>query len=424
MADLVPRLAESRLTELLDALRVVVVNGPRQAGKTTLLRSLQSGRDGEYRSLDDPIVQQAAVEDPTTFAGYGGRPLIIDEVQRGGDTLIRAVKYVVDQDNSPGQFVLSGSTRFLTVPTLSESLAGRAAFIDLWPFAVAERVGDDGRICDELFEEPAGLLARPPSPWQRDEYLSLLCTGSFPEAVRLTSRRQRLAWFAGYLRTVTTRDVREFATVHQPAVLVDLLALVAARAGGGVVVADLARSVGLSPETVRNYLSYLETVFLLATVPAWSTNLSAKIAKTPKAYVTDGGLAAHLLRVTPEALRNPGHPALGGLVETFAVAELVKLQTAAETDFSIRHLRDRDGREVDLVLEAADGRVIAIEIKASSSPAADDARHLRWLRQRLGSTFVAGVVLYLGRQSLSLGDGIYALPLSALWRHRPPPGAV
>lgn len=421
MEELVPRLAERELCDLVGAFRVVVVNGPRQAGKTTLLRSVQRHHGGELRSLDDPIVLQAALDDPTTFAAYGERPLIIDEVQRGGDALVRAVKYAVDRDDRPGQFVLSGSTRFLTVPTLSESLAGRAIFVDLWPFAMAERVRDDGHICDMLFDDPKKTLLAPPSVWDRDAYLDLFCAGGFPEAVRIGSERLRRSWFDGYLRTVTTRDIREFAHVSQAGLLEDLLGLVASRAGGGLVLADLARPVGLAQPTVRSYLSYLETVFLLATVPVWSTNLTSKIAKTPKGYVTDAGIHAHLLKITPEAVGHPGHPALGGLVETFAFTELTRLQGAAEVDFNVRHLRDRDGREIDFILEGADGRVVGVEVKASVSPGADDARNLRWLQQRIGEKFAAGVVLYLGKTSLSLGDNIYALPISALWGHRPLP---
>jgi hypothetical protein len=174
---------------------------------------------------------------------------------------------------------------------------------------------------------------------------------------------------------------------------------------------------GISPDTVRNYLSLLETVFLIGYARPWSDNLTSKIAKTSKAYLTDSGLAANLMRVTSEGLRRPGHPALGGLAETFVFCELTKAAALAETAASLYHFRDRDGREVDFILEARDGRIIAIEVKASTSPSADATRHLRWLRDKLGDRFVAGIMLYLGEHTLPHGDRILAMPLSALWGH-------
>jgi uncharacterized protein len=183
--------------------------------------------------------------------------------------------------------------------------------------------------------------------------------------------------------------------------------------------ADIARDLAVRPDTVRNYLSYLDIVFLTTTVPAWSGSLTSKITKTPKMFVTDSGLDAHLLGATADALRTAGHPALGGLVETFVLSELVKLRTTSDTGFTIYHLRDRDGAEVDFLLEGLDGRIAAIEVKASASPTPSDARHLRWLKGKLGDRMVAGIVLHLGRAAGSFGDGIYALPVSALWDHRP-----
>jgi uncharacterized protein len=155
------------------------------------------------------------------------------------------------------------------------------------------------------------------------------------------------------------------------------------------------------------------------TVPAWSGNLTSKITKTPKVFVTDSGLAAHLLRVTGDGLRAPGHPALGGLLETFVLSELIKLRAVSDTGFNIYHLRDRAGAEVDFVLEGPGGQVVGLEVKASASPATTDAKHLRWLKDKLGDRMAAGVVLHLGTAAGSLGAGIYALPVSALWSHRP-----
>jgi len=422
MPDLVPRQALLALRDRIDAFRVVVVNGPRQAGKTTLLRILERERHGTYVSLDDPEFLTVATTDPAAFVRYGKRPLIIDEVQRGGDPLVLSVKRMVDDSPVSGQFVLSGSTRFLTVPTLSESLAGRAVFVDLWPFSMTERVGVAGCFIDQLFADAGSLVGRA-SSWQREDYLTVLCAGGYPEAVRFGRARNRSIWYQGYLDTVISRDIVQFADIQRRHALPRLLELIAARSGSPLVVADLANSLDISAATVRNYLSYLDTVFLVGLVQPWSSNLTHRVARAPKAFVTDSGLAAHLLGIDEHALQRPGHPAMGGLVEAFVYSELLKLASFSELDIKIYHYRDRDGREIDFVLQARDGRIAALEVKSNLSPRGDDARQLRWLATKLGDQFVAGAVLHMGEVNLPFGDKIYAMPISALWGHTQLPTA-
>jgi predicted AAA+ superfamily ATPase len=184
-----------------------------------------------------------------------------------------------------------------------------------------------------------------------------------------------------------------------------------------MVIADLARSADLDRATVRNYLTYLDTVFLTTEVPSWSTNLTSRLSKTPEVFLTDTGLAAHLLGTSEADLSRVGHPALGGLVETFVLTELMKLAAVSEEPVSIWQFRENDNREIDFVLEGPGGAVVGIEVKATTSPGADTAKHLRWLRDRLGERFTAGVVLHLGQRASSFGDNIHAVPVSALWGH-------
>jgi uncharacterized protein len=416
MADLVPRLAQGLLDELASALRIVIVNGPRQSGKTTMLRQYQRAHGGSYRTLDNRQDQEAAMADPVAFAAEGQPPRLIDEVHLGGDWLVRAIKIAVDEDPRPGRFILSGSSRFLTVPTLSESLAGRAAFVDLWPLSMAEVTGGPADFISRVFSEPANLRGAE-SAWTRDEYIRAICLGGYPEARGLRSQIARSAWYDGYLTTVINRDISDFAEIGKVRAIPRLLGLVAARAGSPLVVADLARSADLDRATVRNYLTYLDTVFLTTEVLPWSTNLNSRLSKTSEVFLADSGLAAHLLGVSEADLRRVGHPALGGLVETFVHAELMKLATVSEVPVSIWHFRENDDREVDFILEGPGGAVVGIEVKATTSPGADSAKHLRWLRERLGERFTAGVVLHLGQRASSFGDGIHALPVSVLWGH-------
>lgn len=416
MADLVPRLARGLLDELVSALRIVIVNGPRQSGKTTMLRQYQRAHGGTYRTLDNRQDQEAAIEDPAAFAREGRPPRLIDEVHRGGDWLVRAIKILVDENPQPGQFILSGSSRFLTVPTLSESLAGRAAFVDLWPLSMAEVTRGPANFLYRVFREPTSFHGEE-STWTRDNYVHAVCSGGYPEVRSISSRVARNGWFDGYLTTVINRDISDFAEIGKIRAIPRLLGLVAARSGSPLVVADVARSADLDRGTVKNYLTYLDTVFLTTEVLPWSTNLTSRLSKTPKVFLTDSGLAAHMLGVSEAELRSVGHPAFGGLVETFVLTELMKLRTVSEVPVTIWQLRGQDEREIDFILEGPGGVVVGIEVKASTSPGSDSAKHLRWLRDRLGDRFVAGMVLHLGSRSSSFGDGIYAVPVSALWGH-------
>lgn len=421
--ELVPRMTQGLLDELASALRIVIVNGPRQSGKTTMLKQYQRAHGGTYRTLDNRQDQEAAIEDPVAFSRQGETPRLIDEVHRGGDWLVRAIKMTVDEDTRPGQFVLSGSSRFLTVPTLSESLAGRAAFIDLWPLSMGERTHGPVNFLSELFRHPLALHDQV-SAWTRDDYVRVICDGGYPEALALTAPVARRAWYDGYITTVVNRDISEFAEIGKARAIPRLLGLVAARGGSPLVLSDIARSADLDRTTTRNYLTYLDTVFLTVEVLPWSVNLTSRLSKTPKTFVTDSGLAAHLLGVSGSDLLRVGHPALGGLVETFVLTELMKLTAVSQTPVTIWQFRERDGREIDFIIEGPGGSVAGIEVKASTSPGSDSAQHLRWLKQRLGDRFAAGIVLHMGDRSSSFGDGIYALPMSALWGHaRLPPSS-
>lgn len=418
----IPRAAETRLVELATWLRVVIVNGPRQSGKTTLLRHFNAKHGGTYFTLDDAATRRAARDDPLGFARQDYRPLLIDEVQRGGDDLVRSIKIVVDEHpHDRGQFILSGSARFLTVPSLSESLAGRVGFVDLWPLSMAERTGVTRSIAHELFADAGALVRSAPSPWTRSDYLGAVLAGGYPEVLEIGSTVARQAWYDGYLASVVGRDISDFATIQNAQVLTDLVRLTASRAGGLVNVTELANATQTARETVRTYLDYLRTVFLIARIPAWSANLSARLVKSPKHYVSDSGLAAGLLRVDIAAVRDIGSPALGGLVESFVLGELTKLAAASSPSFDIFHYRDHDHREIDFVLEGPGGRVACIEVKAAATVASSDLRYVRWLRDRLGNRFANGIVLYLGDRGYSFGDRIFALPMSVLWDDVPLP---
>ena len=406
------------VSEALETFRVVVLHGPRQAGKTTLVRQLVG--DGTFLPLDDEALFRAACEDPAGLIGGRSPPIVIDEVQRAGDPLVRAIKLAVDQDPTPGRFLLTRSADFLTVPTISESLAGRAAIFTLFPFSQGEIHGRPESFLERLVHDHASLgRSGPVSQVEPGEYEHRICAGGYPEVMNM-GRRAMLRWFDAYVRTIAARDVVELTGARRAAQLPQLLRAVAARTANELVVSKVHGQVGLgSVQTTADYLSHLEMIHLIETVPAWSVNLTARVKRHPKVHLIDTGLAAALLAKTPEMLTWPTDPARGPLFETFAVNELLRQASWLDIPVGFHHYRDRHGREIDLICELPDGRVAAVEVKAAATVSAKDAAHLVWLRERLGSRFGYGVVLYTGPHPLPLGDRIAALPLSCLWTLEP-----
>ncbi len=407
-----PRAVEDRYRETVAARRVTVVTGPRQAGKTTLVVS-QLG-PGTLRNLDDDGTLDAALADPVGFVALGARPIVIDEIQRGGEPLVRAIKAAVDRDPSPGHFVLTGSSNFLTVPTISESLAGRAGFVEVWPFTQGELQGRRDRFIDAVFASPAPLLSYQPSRADRRDTYERLCAGGYPEVHQL-SARQRQGWFRDYIQTTIQRDVVEISGIRKATEMGQLLRLFAARTAHELVMQNLIDDAPLERQAVYDYRAWLETIHLVAAVPAWSRNLTRRVKHRPKVFVTDPGLAAWLLGKTPIALESPTDPTTGQLVETFVYTELRRQVTWADSEINIFHWRTRAGAEVDFVLEASDGRVVGIEVKAAQTPKREWFRWLTQMRDALGEQFVAGVALYGGDQVLPFGDRLHAVPISALW---------
>jgi predicted AAA+ superfamily ATPase len=411
--SLLPRHIGPMVQDVLDTFRIGVVNGPRQCGKTTLARQLCEARGGRFYSLDDPATLFAARQDPTSFAEQSGF-VVIDEIQRAGDPLLLAIKAAVDVNDRRGQFLLTGSSRFLTVPTLSESLAGRVGIVDMWPLSSGEIDRRQETILDLMFTEPSAIRDLSPTQLTRNDYFDRAAAGGFPEAFGLPSRL-RGNWFDSYLRTVLERDIADLAGVRRVDEIRRLTRILAARTSQELNLAQAADDAGVDRHTADTYRALLQTVYFFTELPSWSRNLTAKVSRRPKVHITDSGLAAHLLGADVDSLMRPTSPASGAVLETFVLGEIRKITTWSRTRAELFHFRDRGGSEVDIVLEAADGRVCGIEVKASRSLSAKDTAGLALVRDRLTDDFVHGVVLYTGDKVLGLGDRITALPISALW---------
>ena len=401
------------IRDALGSFRVVMIQGARQTGKTTLARRI--GSSGTFLGLDDDGLLQAARDDPVGLLADMPRPVVIDEVQRAGDSLVRAIKMAVDRDPKPGGFLLTGSADFLTVPVISESLAGRVAIFELHPFSQGEVEGREEGLLDRLFREPDSLRSVSASALPASEYARRVCTGGYPEPLEMDEHNRR-RWFDSYVNTSVSRDVAEITGARRTREMPRLLRSLAARTANELVVSAVHNEIGLgSINTTSDYLAYLEMIRLVALLPAWSANLGARVKRRPKVYTSDTGLAASLLGKDPVALARPTDRARGQMFETFAVNELRRQAGWSDLGVDFFHYRDRNGREIDLVCEAPDGRVAAVEVKASATVRPGHAAHIAWLRDRLGDRFTAGAVFYTGSLSLPLGDRISALPLSALW---------
>lgn len=347
-------------------------------------------------------------------------PLFVDEYQRAGEPLLLAIKALVDSSRQPGQVVLTGSTRFLSEPRLAESLAGRVRLVDLWPLTQGEieRLDGGDRFVDLAFGSTADLRSAGAGfpAVQRVEMAERICRGGYPEAVLAGSEAARRRFFASYVQTLASRDIRELGQLAKRVELPRFLRLMAARTSQELNLSDLASDAGLGQDSTRRYLPLVETIYLAYRLPGWASTVSARQMRRPKLVLSDSGLAAYLLGMTGQRLAEPTQSALGPLLETFVANELVRQQAWADTAIEISHWRDRNGREADLVLEHFDGRVVAVEVKAKRGLDAADVRHLAYLRDTLGDRFANGIVLHLGESCLPWGDRLTSLPMSALWR--------
>ena len=405
-----PRFILPRLTEALEDTPVVLIHGPRQCGKTTLARAVGDAAGYAYISFDSDVLRASAQTDPVGFVADLPDKTVLDEVQRVPE-LFTALKAAVDRDRRPGRFILTGSANVLLVPRLADSLAGRMEILRLHPLAQAELAEKESGFLGVLFGE--GFKANQQARLGK-ELAERIAAGGYPSALARSSPRRRATWYRDYIETLVQRDVRDLARISSLDVLPRLLSLAAGQTARLLNVADLASPFQLSRPTIRDYVTLLARVFLLEELPPWHSNRLSRLIKTPKLHLGDTGLACALLGVDAAALwadRN----LLGQLLETFVFQELRRQASWQESPIAFYHFRDKDGVEVDIVLEGSGQRVAGVEVKASATVTAGDFRGLRKLKESAGQRFAAGVVLYDGEVTAPFGDRLFAVPISSLW---------
>lgn len=400
------------IIEALSDTPVVMLNGARQTGKSTLAKTLTTkSYPARYITLDDATSLAAAKHDPAGFISGLSGPAIIDEIQRAPELFI-AIKAAVDLDRRPGRFLLTGSANVLLLPRLSESLAGRMEIFTLWPLSQGEFCGIREGFIDAVFSEKP-LPSNFKSTDNNSTLLERAIRGGYPEASSRTSEARRRAWFGSYITTILQRDVRDIANIDGLNAMPRLLSILATRSASLLNYSELSRTTGLPQSTLKRYMALFETTFLLNHLPAWSSNLGKRLVKTSKIVLNDTGLLASLLSVDASRLENS--PLSGALVENFVIMELKKQISWSDTKPLILHYRTQTGQEVDVVLEDTAGRVVGIEVKTSKSVTGQDFKGLQSFAEAAGRNFVRGIVLYGGSETVSFGRNLLALPIASLW---------
>jgi len=402
------------LLEALADTPVVLVNGARQAGKSTLVQSAELTGDGrQYLTFDNPGVLAAAKRDPNGFVAGLNTPITLDEVQHVPE-LLPVIKTAVDRKREPGRFLLTGSANVMLLPKLSESLAGRMEILTLWPFSQGEMKNVHEGFIDALFSSEPDWTSGKSQDGGRDELMEKVLVGGYPIVVARSAGARRRAWFQSYLTTILQRDVRDLANVADVSAVPRLLSVVAARCGGLLNFADLSRTLALPQTTLKRYFALLEATFLVQLLQPWSSNLGQRLIQTPKVYLDDTGLLSHLLGLTADRLRVDGTLA-GGLLENFVLMELRKQLAWSKVQPELFYCRTASGQEVDIVLEDSAGRLVGVEIKAGATLGGNDVRGLQVMANAVGKRWVRGVVLYTGTEVIPFAANLYALPLPLLW---------
>lgn len=410
--NLYPRQIKPLMLEALLDTPVVLLAGPRQAGKTTLVRHIAEQQGLHYLTLDDELTLLSAQEDPIAMIRSLDRA-VLDEIQRAPQLLL-AIKKSVDEDRRPGRFLLTGSANLMMLPTVADSLAGRMETLTLLPLSQSELEASSANWIDALFSDQ---ILTTTQPALGTDLVGRVLRGGYPQAVSRTTARRRMAWTRQYIDALIQRDVQDVASIEKLDQLPRFLQALAQTAGQMCNYTQLGGQVGLDSKTASKYVGIFEQMYLLKRVDVWASNRLSRVVKTPKLQFIDSGLLATLLGLSPETVEQD-RSRFGNILETFVFGELLKHKNSAAGDYSIMYYRDADKIEVDFIIENSAGQLAGIEVKAAATVRAGDLRGLKKLATLAGKQFLMGVLLYDGSETLPLGNGIWAAPLSSLWGER------
>jgi len=406
----IQRKIKPQLMAALSDSPVVLIHGARQTGKSTLVKSLaENDYPAKYITFDDSSILSAAHNNPHDFISGYSENLIIDEVQRAPEIFL-AIISSVDKNKRLGKFILTGSANVLLLPKISESLAGRMEILRLFPFAQNEI----SRSTKNLVEEFSKNTFNPNHPINSDNLINKVLSGGFPEMLTRQDRKRQKVWFNSYITTILQRDVRDIANIEKINELPKLLSLFASRAGTLFNYAEFSRSSGMAQTTLKRYVSLFEAIFMVHVLPAWSGNLSKRLIKTPKIYLNDTGLLSHLVgfekgKTISDALM------WGRILENFVLMEMLKQASWSDLILSLYHYRTASGQEIDFVIERNDGKIIAVEVKATSKIDTKDFNHIKAFSDETKDKFLRGILFYTGSEIIPFSKNLFALPINALW---------
>jgi predicted AAA+ superfamily ATPase len=410
----IQRSIKGALERALADTRIVAIHGARQTGKSTLARELAEARSARYLTLDTASVRESARANPADFVLQMPEGLlVIDEIQRVPE-LILAIKESVDRSNRPGQFLITGSSDLSKLSEIQESLAGRLERIELMPFSQHELRGSKSTFLLDAFRADY-------RPWLntatlfRTEYLDLAICGGYPEARLRKSKQRRDLWFDNYIKLLLEQESSNSKYSSNPDQTKRLFSYFASISGKEAVLDNISKDMGIKRYGVEQIASNLSRLFLLELVPAWSTNLTSRAIKHQKAFLKDSGLAARLLNANSSTATDMESTIAGTIFETFIFNELLRMAGALEDQLSFYHYRDSRKREVDIIVENGDNRVVLIEVKASSTVKSSDFNALTYLTDKHPDKIVRGIVVYTGTEVLPFGERLVALPAQLLW---------
>jgi uncharacterized protein len=405
---LLSRLQLAPLKESLKIWRAILIEGPRQCGKTTLAKQcLEEGII--YRTLDSKSVREAARFDPHQFVIHKEKTLIIDEVQRVPD-LLPAIKIQVDENPRPGQYLLTGSANISTLSNVQESLAGRLHKIRLRPLTQGEIEKSTRNVLADCFN---GTF-QDTYTVDRDSLLENAFRGGFPEVLNLT-QKQRKSWHLDYIDALLDRDLREILRLQRRHSMRRLVEVLASWSSKLMDLQSIGASLGITRPTLNTYLGALETLYLTEMLSCWAPTDYARAVKSPKFFFCDSGLMASILGWTFEDILLDSDRS-GKLLETFIFNEISAHVDAQKPLYQLFHYRDRMGHEIDFLLTKEDGSLLGIQVKASRSVSPSDFKHLSWFQSTLApKKNFTGLVFYTGEHTLKFGESLWAVPLGALW---------
>jgi len=394
---------------------VLLLEGPRGVGKSTLLAGLAADSAAVVIDLDREDYLQLARSSPSTVVGEDP-PVLIDEYQKA-PALLDAIKARLNRETRAGMFVLAGSASYDALPRGTQALTGRLQRLPVMPFTQTEIDATRNELIARAFDGDVQHSARPATT-SRDEYVERVMRGGMPLALTQPTEADRSRWFDAHVRQSIDRDAGELRRIGRKSDLRDVLIRTAGQTAGVLNVAKVASDVSPSWDTTAAYIELLESLFLVRRLPAWGPTVLPRSIESPKIHVVDSGVGAHLLRLSAAKMRRLDPSALtefGHLLESFVVQDAIRQATWMDDPVTAGHWRTKDNVEVDLVLERFDGAVVAIEVKAGDHVKRSQLSPLVALRERLGASFAAGIAFYLGATGYEADDRIHVLPVERLW---------